>query len=730
MTKTIRHKRRNNKTVKKNRYRKKNYTNKFKLIPKNCPITLHPFQKKYIKSVNKSIKTKLSNEQLKKKFTNEITKSFTPVSIKPYNDFYTYINHNWLQKSHLTKAQKYIIQVDDFRLIQDKVYLELYFIIKKEIKEKTKSAHLMKNYFQSVLNMNPISYSKKLSLEAVDYVDICLKKGNLWEFLGKINSNRMLNQSAPFAWDIAADEKEPTIFRSYINAHRFELVDINVYFDDGTDVKYKENIRHKYYQTCKQIFDTCLGKNNDLNPRDVFDTEVEIFNTFGCTDITKKDNSYNRVYKEDSIKLYGFNWEELCKSIGFKKTPPFFITNNLNYLKCCSDLMREKWTSKKWRTYWIFILLKRIVRITTKWERIVYDFYGKFQRGQEELNTDKAVSSVSYMTLPFNKFLSTKYVENYENPQAIKYTHVLCNDLKLTFREILKRNSWLSKKSKDYALYKLEKFKFVIGSHKDQLNDPELNYNLNLNHNMILFNNFFTNRLVSLEGKPYINLPLVDWTEYPVKMIGSQPYIVNASYTPTQNTIYINLGYIQKPFIDMDSRGIEYNLAGIGDTIAHEMSHGFDDMGSKYGADGKLFDWWGEEDKKKFKSIQNDVTKQYELFAKRDGLKYDASAAIGENMADISGIQIISMYLRNYQIYKKYITEISKLSFEVFFTWFAVSQRQKLNKKAMDLQLKTNPHPPDQYRCNVPLSRLPMFRDLYNVKKGNGMWWHNINSVW
>jgi putative endopeptidase len=709
---------------------RKTKKNKFMLIPKSCPITLAPFQKEYIENVNRSNKSKISNQQLKKQFTREVTKSFAPNSIKPYNDFYTYINHNWLQENHRTEEQKYIIQVDDFRLVQDRVYIQLYQIIKEYIKKNNNTlAKSMRNYFNSVIRMNPINDSRKLAKEAVNFIDISTQNGNVWQLLGSMNKNNMINSSAPFSWTLAADEKEPTIFRCYIYPHAFELIDIKVYYDDGTDVEYKKSVRHKYYQTCKQIFDICLGE-NDLDGKDIFDVEVEIFNTFGCTDITKKEKSYNRVSTSESLTKYGFDWGELSKSIGFQKTPSFFITNNLNYLKCASDLLKEKWKSKKWRTYWIYLLLKRIVRITTKWETIIYDFWGKYQRGQEKLNTDEAVSTVLYMTLPFNKFLSNKYVEEYENPQAIKYTKVMCSDLKLVFKEILKRNNWLSPKSKTYALYKLEKFKFIIGSHKEVLDDPLLAYNTNLNDNMMLFNNWNQKKMVSLEGKKYINLPLVDWTEYPVKMIGAQPYIVNASYTPTQNTIYINLGYIQKPFIDMDERGIEYNLAGIGNTIAHEMSHGFDDMGSKYGADGKLFDWWSPEDKKKFKAIQNDVTKQYEFFAKKDGIKYDAAAAIGENMADISGLQIITMYLRNFQIFHKDIIMISRLSFEVFFTWFAESQRQKLNKKALELQLKTNPHPPDKYRCNVPLSRLPMFRTLYNVKKGDGMWWHNISSVW
>jgi putative endopeptidase len=212
-------------------------------------------------------------------------------------------------------------------------------------------------------------------------------------------------------------------------------------------------------------------------------------------------------------------------------------------------------------------------------------------------------------------------------------------------------------------------------------------------------------------------------------MVGTQAYIVNASYTPSKNKIYINLGYIQKPFVDLDERGIEYNLAHLGFTIGHEMSHGFDDAGSKYDATGKLNDWWTPEDKKKFKAIQADVVKQYEEFAARDGIKFDASIGIGEDMADISGLAIVTEFLRDFQEHNKDLVPISYLSFQVLFTYYAFQQKQKVNKKALSAQLKTNPHPLDKYRCNIPLSRNTLFRAIYDVKKGDKMWWHNTDTV-
>ena len=242
--------------------------------------------------------------------------------------------------------------------------------------------------------------------------------------------------------------------------------------------------------------------------------------------------------------------------------------------------------------------------------------------------------------------------------------------------------------------------------------------------------NWRTRKFIELEGKPIIDIPMMDWNQYPVKMVGSQAYIVNASYTPSKNSIYINLGYIQSPFVDLHERGIEYNLAHIGFTIAHEMSHALDDMGSKYGYDGNLHDWWTDEDKKKYKAIQQDVIKQYEEFAARDGIEFDASIGIGEDLADISGLHICNEYLKDFQDKNSDLIIIRQLSFKAFFAYFAFQQRQLIKKKALSAQLKTNPHPLDKYRCNVPLSRSVIFRGVYDVEKGDGMWWHNHNQIW
>ena len=696
----------------------------------SCPTQIQPFEEEFGKQMLTKY-LKLDNDSKTRDFVKQIIAKSAPTNIKPNQDYYDYVNYIWLQNKHTDKTQKYIVQVDDFRLTQDRVYTELDNIIIDYVKHNNnKLSELLRKFRKSVIEMNPISDSKRLSQLALKTIDNLIATNNPWKMLAHFNKDEMISADAPFSFSLAADDKQSTIFRCFVSGHAFLLLDLNVYYDDGTDVSYKTKYRREYVNNCNKIFDTCLGKGHGLVGKDVYDVEVEIFNALGCVQVTKQsEQSYNRVYSSDALSKYGFDWETYAKELGFVKEPTFFITSSLNYLKCGSTLLTTNWKTSKWRTYWLFILLKRICRLTTGWEKIVYQFYGNFQRGQEGINNSDAVSSALYMSVPFNKFLTEEYVKKYEDPQVARLVTIMCNDLKTVFKRTMKRNNWLSPVTKKKALNKLDHFNFVVGHSDTERIDPLLDYTTNLYDNMQKIYSWRMKQFIKLEGTKFINLPMMDWTQYPVKMIGTQAYIVNASYTPTKNAIFINLGYMQHPFIDF-KKGLEYNLAHLGFTIGHEMSHGFDDWGSKYDAYGNLNDWWTTDDKKKFKSIQHDVIKQYEEFAARDGIKFDASIGIGEDMADISGMGIVTEYLHDYNNYINNEPLIARNAMDTFFIYFAYQQRQQIAKKALAAQLKTNPHPLDKYRCNVPLSRSLLFRALYNVKKGDKMWWHTSSVIW
>jgi hypothetical protein len=150
--------------AKTNRVKNKNNITRKKKINKlnNCSISLKPFEEKFSKTIP-SKQLKVSNKKKKKEFVKELFSKFSPNSIKPNNDFYDYINYQWLKNVNLEKQQEYIVQIDDFRLAQDKVYHELDEIILQYIKtHNDKLSKNLKNFYTSVINLNPKSYTRQL----------------------------------------------------------------------------------------------------------------------------------------------------------------------------------------------------------------------------------------------------------------------------------------------------------------------------------------------------------------------------------------------------------------------------------------------------------------------------------------------------------------------------------------------------------------------------------------
>jgi putative endopeptidase len=447
------------------------------------------------------------------------------------------------------------------------------------------------------------------------------------------------------------------------------------------------------------------------------------------------NHEYNKniiLTSDEALKKYKFNWVEFAKEIGYKKVPNEFLCKNVNYLKNCTELLLNEWNSEEWRDYWIWIYVRFMARLTKKWSKIFFEYYGKELHGQreEQPNNIRCISLCCYV---FNKFINHIYLDQYVDPIKVDFIKNLGEDLKIVFKRIIMRNNWMNTKTKNYALQKIDALKILLVKPPSFADDPPLSeteyYKSDeLINNLFKYTYWRTNYLINLVGKSIRAFPVVSWSDYPFKFTSYQSFVVNASYIPSINSIYIPAAYIQKPFVDLDNRTISYNMATIGFTIAHELSHALDDKGSKFDIDGNLNNWWTPEDKKKYKLIQKNILKQYEEWAKKDGLKYNASSSIGEDIADISAIAICDEFLRDYLFINRDSIPGQIAFFQLFFIHFAVNMRQKLINE--ESRMLSNPHPPDNYRCNIPLSRSIIFRAIYDIKKGDKMWWPSTNQVW
>jgi len=712
--------------------------NELKVLCEKHANTFNQFEDKY----KMSLKGNFENEDvnIEDKLVKLFKTPYTPSKYRIEDDYYTHINYQWiLDTSNDIKTNlKYYVQVDSFRVIQEKVYYELIEIVKEYIKNNTsKKAKAIKMVYESLYNLDDRSAERAIT-DCTELIDAKIASGDIYQLFGEQNKNEMISWGCPLVWSVLKDMKNVNVYKTTISPPQLTVYDYTIYFEDTTADQatrnYKKEYKIKYFEFVSKMFEVCLGKDHGLNLNDIWLCELDLIVALGCNSI-KHDNvdGYNVVTTDEALHKYNFDWKKMATHIGYKDSeiPNSFICTSTNYLKCVMELLLkdDAWITPKWRTYYLYIYFRQIIRFHSKWRFIYYDFHEKFIKGQP-IPYPKEVYPVFGLSFCFNTFLTNEYINRNKNQQYIDYTHNMATDLLTVYKRIIKRNTWLSPKTKNHALLKLDKLKLVVGSPKLLRDDDILDYNSKdayQNLERVAF--WRTKKFIELDGKSSnVDIPIIDWKEF--KMVGKQSYIVNAYYTPTENSIYIPLAYLQKPFIDLEERGIEYNLAHIGYTLGHEMSHSLDDYGSKYDENGNLHNWWTDIDRKKFNLKVNNVIKQYEAFAKYDGIVVDASLSTGEDLADISGLAICIEYLRDFQEYNKDIVPIRALSFHAFFVYFAVQARQKVFDKAIKAQLKTNPHPMDKYRTNCSLARLKLFRSMYNIKKTDKMYWSSLDTIW
>jgi len=673
---------------------------------------------------------------------------------QPNQDFYNYVNSQWIeaQTKELVKNPEYYVQIDDFRIIQDKVYKEVIGYTHEFIKEnastrKAKSIKAVTHCIQNASKAKGLKYSQTILNEVTNFIET----EDMYGLLAYVNQDEIFSWQSPIVWNTRPDEKNVKKYISHLSPPQLGIYDYFIYIDDPADNKktkeFKTTFRKKYFEFIDKTFKTLLPNSEDrkeFKAQHVWDTELELMEAMGCNKIKKEDpDYYNVVTKKELEEDYGLNWSFFCEKLGkksafpdeywvgksgFKTVPNKVVVSSLNALKCITTLMKKNWSTPKWKTYWLFIFYKQMIRFDWDWAGVYYDFYGKFVKGQP-VRFPKEIYSIFPLSFCYNTFLTEQYVAKKNDPLLEAYVKNMVDDLKEIFIKKIERNTWLSPSTKKAALNKLHKLEVIVGTPNKLREDPILDYKDDDPwYNMALLAGWKRTKFIELEGKDVIDIPEIDWNEF--KLVGTQAYMVNAYYRPTSNTIYCPLAYIQKPFIDMDQRGIEYNLAYIGYTMGHELSHSLDDMGSKFDADGNMHNWWTDEDRKKYKAKINDVIKQYEEVAKRDGIDFDASIGVGEDLADISGLALVEEYLYYFQILHDDIPIIKNLSLAAFYTYSAIQSRQKIFDSALPAQLKQNPHPLEKYRCNCPLSRLSLFRELYQVEKGDGMYWHNTDTIW
>ncbi len=306
--------------------------------------------------------------------------------------------------------------------------------------------------------------------------------------------------------------------------------------------------------------------------------------------------------------------------------------------------------------------------------------------------------------------LGQLYVAKYFPPEAKARANELVSNLISALRDRMKALDWIDNETRKRGLEKVDAIVVKIG-YPDKWRDYST---LPINgksyvENILQADEFEFQRNLNKIGKP------VDPSEW-----GMSPSAVNAYYNPSFNEIVFPAGILQPPFFDPDGDDAA-NYGSIGSVIGHELTHGFDDQGHQFDADGNLKNWWSSKDEAAYASRASVIDQQYSEYTVVDGLKINGKLTLGENIADLGGLKIANLAFQKTAAAKQQEEDTSGYTADQrFFLAFAQGWRRNIRPETLRVMLTTDPHSPARFRVIGTLANMPEFHRAFACSSSGG----------
>lgn len=643
-----------------------------------------------------------------------ITISNMDLSVKANEDFYQFVNGTWLKNNEIPADKTRWGTYDELRQKTDIDAL----IILKEASSNPK--------YQSNTDQGKAINLYKTILDTVGRNRQGLSP--LKPYLAKINAVKnimdlqaLLVEMEPISGlgfvgvGISGDSKNSNRNVIYVGPGSVGLPDRDYYVSDDKDSKEK---REKYVLHVARMLQF-LGekpKKAKANADKILALETAMSQPrFDRVERRDRRKSYNPMTVSDLQKLTpSIDWNAYMANIGLKNVDSLVVSQP-KYMVAMEAIFKEKKVDD-WKSYMRWTLLNSSVgKLSQTVEVANWDFYGKTLTGaMKQRPLDERALQVINGSV--GEALGKLYVEKKFPAEAKVKAEKMIKNIFRAFENRINNLTWMSTETKVKAVEKLNKVKFKIGypdKWKDYsaltLNSPEEGGSYFENMKNI-------SRWRFQEAIENLNKP-VDKTEW-----GMSPQIVNASYSPSFNAITFPAGVLQPPFYNYQADEA-VNYGSIGCTIGHEVSHAFDDSGSRYDADGNLNNWWTAEDLKQFTALTGALANQYSAIEPLPGIHIDGKFTLGENIGDIGGVNVsfdgLQLFLKENgrpDLIDGYTPE------QRFYISWTTKWRSQIRDEALKTQLKTDPHSPGMYRAYVPLQNVDAFYEAFNIKPGDGMY--------
>ena len=501
----------------------------------------------------------------------------------------------------------------------------------------------------------------------------------------------------------------------YIHQGGLSLPDESYYKEEQ-----HESIRIAFVAHMEKMFSLIGIADAATKAREVFELETKVA-ALHWDQVRNRDASltYNKMTGADLAKLSpALNWP-LWMSTGeipeavfdhvIIGQPSFFEGISSLVAAFASDpVMKSAW--KSWLSW--HVITGSASYLTSEIVDENFAFYGTTLSGTPQVR-ERWKRGVSLVEGCLGEAIGKIYVQRHFPPAAKARMESLVANLIEAYRGSISNLDWMSQETKNKAIAKLEKFRPKIG-YPDKWRDYsalEITAD-DLFGNLARVTKFERDFALAKIGKP------VDREEW-----HANPQTVNAYYSPLGNEIVFPAGILQPPFFDLDADDAA-NYGAIGGIIGHEIGHGFDDQGSKFDGDGNMFDWWVDFDRTEFEKRANVLIAQYDTLVPEGAsdLTVNGALTVGENIGDLGGLSIA---LKAYEIAldgKEPPVIDGMTGYQRFFLSWAQTWRSKVRPEEIRRRIATDPHSPNEFRCNQIVRNIPAFYTAFGVTKDDALW--------
>lgn len=638
-----------------------------------------------------------------------VNKADMDMSVRPGDEFYQYAGGGWLKANPMKPEYSSYGVFNDLAETNRKQIRELFENLSKE-------KHAFGSVGQKVADLyNMAMDSVRLNKEGaaplqkdLDKVKAFSKKADFTAFI----ADQHLYKGNPFfGIGVDTDLKNSDLNVMWLSAGTSGLPDRDYYLNTDADSKKKQEAYRAYLSKIFQL-SGYKKKEAEKAAKVIYNIEYQ----FAEAKMSRAEaRDYNKLYNIYTIDMLqkdypAIQWAKYFELMGVKDVKQVILTEPK--VMAVAQKLMSTLSEQDIKYYVAGLIIKSSTSVLSDdFVNANFDFYGRLLNGQKEQKA-RWKRALGFPNSLLGEAVGELYVSKYFAGESKAKMLKLIDNLRKALATRIANLTWMNDTTKINALVKLNSFTVKVG-YPDKWRDYS---KLTIDPAKSLYDNVaaatYVETLRNLEkfGKP------VDKSEW-----GMTPQTVNAYYNPTTNEICFPAAILQAPFFDVNADDAT-NYGAIGVVIGHEMTHGFDDQGRNFNADGNMVDWWTAGDSKRFNAAAEKLAAQFDQITVVGDLKANGHLTLGENIADQGGLRISYDAFKTTQQFQEGKEIDGFTPAQRFYLSYGRIWAEHMTEEAIYQQTKSDPHSIGRNRVNATLRNIDTWYDAFGVKEGDKMW--------